>query len=526
MAHFDDYYPKFCNWVGYDNPIDAQISRKAVLDEMVKELKRTGSLDIATELWKEINLTMLLKGSMHFSADIKTNVAIKDDFRARIKRVQGEEDTDVIARELLMRYMNFYHNEIYDNFVAAKDALVVGQDKKQFIGAEGKFESIYTRMNSRLSASELIMLGEGDEEAKRKMADMEFRRMTDTTAWNYLYSLTYFAYDHYYFGRPQRQIQPVPLAAPGREEIQHIREPEDLKKFIEDTDAIEQRDRNQQAPPSQPPEQPATTMPEPPFPSPPPEPPTPTMPAPPEPVQNSPEPSVTAEQSESAQEPPAQSSESTNVLSGRSEKVKRMDDINDIKADISVRNVNDALSKIGRLNPPISNPERVELAVAAYEYCLQSASLYGIMQVAEEFITRSYISNPEEALDDLRQHVLEVIEVIEKTLPGPGNERSAYMYLVLRTAQAIKLFSLPSKDMDPFKGVAATAMINYITADKLINEAVVIADAFQIRFTDLEPQTKKDLIYKIKQCKEGKIPTDELENVLGITEADLSENSD
>lgn len=69
-------------------------------------------------------------------------------------------------------------------------------------------------------------------------------------------------------------------------------------------------------------------------------------------------------------------------------------------------------------------------------------------------------------------------------------------------------------------------MINYITADKLINEAVVIADAFQIRFTDLEPQTKKDLIYKIKQCKEGKIPTDELENVLGITEADLSENSD
>jgi hypothetical protein len=496
MTHFDDYYPKFCSWVGYDNPINIlQIQEKAALDRLVEELRRTKSLDIATEIWKRINQKMLIKGSMQFSADPKLNVVIKEDFRTRIEEVQSEEESNVIARDLLLRYTNFYYVELDRNFGLAADAKVQGQDKKQFIGAEGKFVSLFTRMNNRLSASEVIMLEDGPEAEKRKKADVEFSRMSDATAWDYLYSLTYFSYTHYYFGRPDRPIQPMPLAAPSRD----IMDPDDV---IGDVDRVtEQLGQNQQMPPpsSPPPEPPTATMPILPFQSPPPESPTHTTPEPPEYVQASSEPPATAEQ--------------PTLLNEGSDKEREM---SAIRETIKEGDIAEALNRINNLRPTLNDSEFDALLSETFQYCMQNYSLHGVTKIAEYL--KKLPNTPKYAVmfGELRGRALEIME---------DAKLEQHNGISWAEVDAAELFKFTPKEQSQFKQAAITGIASYIRiGNSGIRPAAKVAKAFDILFaTDLDLPTKRALIKGIKRLREEREDTKDIENDFGIIEADFSE---
>ena len=220
--HLNDYYPKYRSWT----PIQA--AERAELDALLLQVNETGSMDAAMRLWQRINQGLLERGSIRYSEDSGMDSSIKARLWERIEGVKSEEEASAISREMLIRYANFYQDKIMDHFRFLERYNIVKLNRANFIGAGDKFGGIFARLNSRLSASEVLLTDLSLEDALKKNdeADKMFSKLLDNVSWGYLHLIAYSTYKSYRLG-PERQkpdqrrtipMQPVPLISPGEDE--------------------------------------------------------------------------------------------------------------------------------------------------------------------------------------------------------------------------------------------------------------------------------------------------------------------
>ena len=241
--HLNDYYPKYCSWMGLDSPTtDEQRAEKAELDGLLCQINETGSMDAATKLWQKTNQSLLVRGYIKYSSDPEIDDRIKVRLYERIKDVKTEDEANAVSRELLIRYANFYQDKIINYFTDMEHRSVVDLNRSNLIGSESKFGGIFTRLNSRLSASENLLKGLSLEDALKRSKEVDglFSKWSDSVAWDYSHAIIYNAYKNYQLGSEEREpqpppehivpMQPVPLTSPGRDK--EILEYEEIKDKI------------------------------------------------------------------------------------------------------------------------------------------------------------------------------------------------------------------------------------------------------------------------------------------------------
>lgn len=115
--HLDDYYPRYLSWAGLDQPTSDEkiLMERARLDALYNDISDNWSMSSAIKLWAEINKSLLNTNYVVFSeGDHSEHERITMRLTARIDNVSTEDEASAISRELLIRYANFYRNEIID----------------------------------------------------------------------------------------------------------------------------------------------------------------------------------------------------------------------------------------------------------------------------------------------------------------------------------------------------------------------------------------------------------------------------
>ncbi len=233
--NYRGYYKIFCSWA------DLGVDEKRRLDGLRDELKKTQSMEVAMELWGEINTIRLTKDTTitynnNLNTDASMHAKIRDKMLQRIKNARTEDDAEAVSREMLIRYINFYYADpddpseygpLYYFFVSAQNEMVRAHSQDKFIGSASKLSGFIEKLTRNLPASRELFeneIEESEEEIKARLLNRGkiLRLRGDIMEWAYLDKVAYFAYTQYILAPGPKNISPPPLSAPLLEEIKKV----------------------------------------------------------------------------------------------------------------------------------------------------------------------------------------------------------------------------------------------------------------------------------------------------------------